>query len=169
VQQNMQININENYSIDDATARRGTGEVRFVGVETFDIFKNKSNEFFQHDSVSFKLKIKIIEPVKELMASIAFRSGRTRDIVTSTAKINIDTEGKIKGDIISIDINFPKINLRPGVYETYYWLGSSNADSAYDVIDNLMPPIVIGIHPNSKDIFTSGYFDDNFTFQQNKN
>jgi lipopolysaccharide transport system ATP-binding protein len=168
VQQNMQVNINENYNIDDATTRRGTGEVRFVGIDTFDVSKNNTNEFFQYDNVSFKLKIKIIHPVKELLASIAFRSGKTRDIVTSTSKIKINTEGISSGDVFTIDIIFPKINLRPGVYETYYWLGSSYADTAFDVVDNLMPPIVIGLHPDTKDIFTSGYFDDNFTFQQNK-
>jgi len=167
VQQNMQININENYSIDDATSRRGTGEVRFIGVDTFNEQNTKTNEFYQNDIVQFKLKIKLIQPVKELMASIAFRSGKTRDIVTSTAKININTTNLKSGDIFTLDINFPKINLRPGVYETYYWLGSSNADTAYDVVDNLMPPIVIGLHPESKNIFTSGYFDDTFTFQQN--
>jgi len=167
VQQNMQININENYSIDDATSRRGTGEVRFIGVDTFNEQNTKTNEFYQNDIVQFKLKIKLIQPVKELMASIAFRSGKTRDIVTSTAKININTTNLKSGDIFTLDINFPKINLRPGVYETYYWLGSSNADTAYDVVDNLMPPIVIGLHPDSKNIFTSGYFDDTFTFQQN--
>lgn len=168
IRQNMQININENYSIDDATSRRGTGEVRFVGIDTFDISNNKTNEFHQNDSVYFNLKIKIIQPVKELMASIAFRSGKTRDIVTSTAKININTTNLESGDIFTLDINFPKINLRPGVYETYYWLGSSNADSAYDVVDNLMPPIVVTLHPDSTNIFTSGYFDDTFTFQLNK-
>jgi len=168
IRQNMQININENYSIDDATSRRGTGEVRFVGIDTFDISNNKTNEFHQNDSVYFNLKIKIIQPVKELMASIAFRSGKTRDIVTSTAKININTTNLESGDIFTLDINFPKINLRPGVYETYYWLGSSNADSAYDVVDNLMPPIVVILHPDSTNIFTSGYFDDTFTFQLNK-
>lgn len=168
IRQNMQININENYSIDDATSRRGTGEVRFVGIDTSDISNNKTNEFHQNDSVYFNLKIKIIQPVKELLASIAFRSGKTRDIVTSTAKININTTNLESGDIFTLDINFPKINLRPGVYETYYWLGSSNADSAYDVVDNLMPPIVVILHPDSTNIFTSGYFDDTFTFQLNK-
>jgi ABC-type multidrug transport system ATPase subunit len=43
VQQNMQVNINENYNIDDATTRRGTGEVRFVGIDTFDVSKNNTN------------------------------------------------------------------------------------------------------------------------------
>jgi len=169
VKQNMQISINENYSIEDTTIRRGTGEIRYVGVENLNSSNIKTNEFHQYDYVKFKLWAKIIEPVKELMASIAFKSGKTRDFVTSTGKIIINCSELKKGDIFSFEVEFPKINLRPGVYETYYWLGSSSAETAYDVIDNLLPPIVIELNSESNEIFTSGYFDDKFTFTQNKN
>ena len=166
VQQNMKISINENYSIEDSTTRRGTGEIRYTDIETYNSFNLKTNEFQQFDKVKFKLTAKVIEPVSELMASIAFKSGKTRDIVTHTGKIIINTSNLKKNDSLTFEIEFPNLNLRPGVYETYYWLGSSSAETAYDVIDNLLPPIVIELEPESKELFTSGYFDDKFTFTQ---
>jgi hypothetical protein len=52
------------------------------------------------------------------------------------------------------------------VYETYYWLGDKNAETAFDVVDNLLPPLVIQMPPDSSELFVSGYFDEPFIFEQ---
>ena len=109
-----------------------------------------------------------MDDVKELYVNIAFRSGRTRDIVTSTGKVKLDLLNKKAGDSITFSIDLPKIALRPGVYETYYWLGDSRAESPFDVVDNLMPPLIINTPLGINPLMISGYFDIPFYFNQSE-
>jgi hypothetical protein len=110
--------------------------------------------------------LQVIEPINELMASISLRSGRTRDMVTSTKRNNIDCANIKSGDKIKVCYEFPRLSLRPGVYETYYWLGDKSAETAFDVVDNLLPPIVVKLPIETNELFVSGYFDETFTFEQ---
>ncbi|MEX1189859.1 MAG: hypothetical protein WED33_11420, partial [Bacteroidia bacterium] len=124
------------------------------------------NEFLPHENVRYSMKCVLNEDVKELMTSVSFRSGRTRDIVTTTGRIPVDTSGKKAGDTIEFQVEFPKIALRPGVFETYYWLGDSRAETAFDVVDNLLPPLVISMPPDINPLYLIGYVDLPFKFEQ---
>jgi len=166
VQQNMQIKLGDKASLTDSTVRRGNGEVRYSEIKVLNSKGEESNNFCQFDPVVIKLKAEIKKPVNELMSSFVLRSGRTRDIVTSTKRNAIDVRGKKPGDIIELTYMFPRINLRPGVYETYYWLGNRELETAFDVVDNLMPPLIINLPENSTEVLTAGYFDEQFTFEQ---
>jgi len=166
VQQNMQIKLGDKASLTDSTVRRGNGEVRYSEIKVLNSKGEESNNFCQFDPVVIKLKAEIKKPVNELMSSFVLRSGRTRDIVTSTKRNAIDVRGKKPGDIIELTYIFPRINLRPGVYETYYWLGNRELETAFDVVDNLMPPLIINLPENSTEVLTAGYFDEQFTFEQ---
>jgi hypothetical protein len=112
------------------------------------------------------MTLKVIKPINELLASISLRSGRTRDVVTSTKRNKIDSSNFKSGDIVNVRYEFPRLSLRPGVYETYYWLGDKSAETAFDVVDNLLPPIVVKLPIETNELFVSGYFDETFTFEQ---
>jgi hypothetical protein len=162
----MQVKLSDSSSLGDVTVRRGTGQVRYEKIRMLNSFGEEVNEFFQGDKVVIEMSIKINDPINELMSCIAFRSGRTRDIVTSTKRNKIDSPHFKSGDIIKIRYEFPRLSLRPGVYETYYWLGDRSAETAFDVVDNLLPPLVVKLPIETNELFVSGYFDEPFTFEQ---
>ena len=166
VQQNMQVKLNDADALSDPTVRRGNGTVRFDSVKMQNSKGEECTEFLPRENVKFLMKCTLNKDVKELMASISFRSGRTRDIVSSTGRINIDLTGKQEGDSIEFSIEFPNIALRPGVFETYYWLGDSRAETAFDVVDNLLPPLIISMPPEINPLYVVGYFDLPFKFEQ---
>ena len=166
VQQNMQVKLSDSSSLGDVTVRRGTGQVRYEKIRMLNSSGEEVNEFFQGDRVVIEMSIKINDPINELMSCIAFRSGRTRDIVTSTKRNKIDSPHFKSGDIVKIRYEFPRLSLRPGVYETYYWLGDRSAETAFDVVDNLLPPLVVKLPIETNELFVSGYFDEHFTFEQ---
>ena len=166
VQQNMQIKLSDSSSLSDAIFRRGTGQVRFEKIRMLNSTGEEVNEFFQGDKVIIELSFKVNHPIKELMTCILLRSGRTREIVTSTERNKIETSQLKTGDIIHLRYEFPRLSLRPGVYETYYWLGDRSAETAFDVVDNLLPPIVVKLPNETNELFVSGYFDEPFTFEQ---
>jgi lipopolysaccharide transport system ATP-binding protein len=168
VQMNMKLKLNDTNALSDSTVRRGIGAVRFSSIITSQIGGEETNEFLPGDSVRFNVQCTLMDDVKELYVNIAFRSGRTRDIVTSTGKVKLDLLNKKAGDSITFSIDLPKIALRPGVYETYYWLGDSRAESPFDVVDNLMPPLIINTPLGINPLMISGYFDIPFYFNQSE-
>lgn len=166
VQTNMKVKLNDANALSDPTVRRGIGAVRFTSIATSPLGGEETNEFHTGDSVRFNMQCILMEDVKELFVNLAFRSGRTRDIVTSTGKVKLDVSDKKAGDTLSFSIDLPKIALRPGVYETYYWLGDSRAETPFDVVDNLMPPIIINTPSGINPLMISGYVDLPFSFNQ---
>lgn len=158
VRNNMLSNISGGQGLDDPKVRRGNGKVRFRKIEVLNSEDKTDVEFVPHEKVVFRMEAIMNEPVDQILASVAFRSGRTREIITFTENFNIPVEGKKAGDPFVFDIVVPDLNLHPGVYETYYWLGFESAEVAYDVVDNLLAPIVVNLPPGKENIITSGYF-----------
>jgi lipopolysaccharide transport system ATP-binding protein len=168
VQQNMRVNLNDADALKDATVRRGTGEVRYDKIRMLNNVGEETNEFLPGSDIRFELTCKLNQPVTKIMASIAFRSGRTREFVTSTPKILLDTSNAKQGDTLTFELVFPASTVRPGVYETYYWLGDDRVETAFDVVDNLLSPLVIKVPPDVNPLLVNGYFDLPFKFSQLK-
>jgi len=166
VHQNMHVKLSDASALSDPTVRRGLGHVRFEQIRMLNRAGEEVNEFQKGDYMCIEMTARIINPVKELLASIILRSGKTRDIVTSTRRNPVDISHLKPGDTVNLRYEFPSLSLRPGVYETYYWLGDKNAETAFDVVDNLLPPLVIQMPPDSSELFVSGYFDEPFIFEQ---
>lgn len=166
VQQNMRVNLTDIDALSDPSVRRGNGAVRYEKVSMVTAEGVECTEFLPRQDVHFDMTCVINEPVSELMTSISFRSGRTRDIVSTTGRIKVDISDKKPGDRITFRVSFPAIALRPGVFETYYWLGDSRAETAFDVVDNLLPPLVMQMPPDVNPLYLVGYVDLPFKFEQ---
>jgi lipopolysaccharide transport system ATP-binding protein len=156
VNSSMKTDLTSHDSLKDPQFRRGSGQVRIsaLGMHNFGS-EEEINEFDYRTDISFNFKFHIMEPVRELYFLLALRSSLSREMVTATERIRIPTDGKT-GEI-DFNLTLPKLNLSPGVYETYYWLGSSKQEMPYDVIDNMTAPLVIRVPENEKAIQT-GYF-----------
>jgi hypothetical protein len=86
--------------------------------------------------------------------------------VTSTGR-NQDSNGPFKaGQTLQLTYEFNALPLRPGVYETYFWLGDNRAETAFDVVDNLLAPLVVNFPEGSNSLHVIGYFDLPFKFEQ---
>lgn len=158
VKNNMLGNISGGKGLDDPRQRRGNGKARFNRIEVMDANGKETVEFFPNEAITFRMEAVIHEKINTLLVSIAFRSGRTREIITYTRNFDIPTENLEPGVPFIFDILVPSFNLHPGVYETYYWLGFESAEIAYDVVDNLLAPIVVNMPPGKENLLTSGYF-----------
>lgn len=158
VRNNMLSNISGGVGLDDPKVRRGNGKVRFRKIEVLNVDGKTDVEFLPHEKVVFRMEAILNEPVDQILASVAFRSGTTREIITFTQNFEISAGDKKIGEPFVFDIVIPDLNLHPGVYETYYWLGFESAEVAYDVVDNLLPPIVVNLPPGKENLMSSGYF-----------
>jgi lipopolysaccharide transport system ATP-binding protein len=166
VKQNMNVGLKDQSALNDPTVRRGNGAVRFEHIEMLNSSDEKTNEFKQGDTVIVKMVVRVNEDIDELLASVSLRSGRTRDVVTSTGR-NLVSNGPFKaGQTLQLRYEFNALPLRPGVYETYFWLGDNRAETAFDVVDNLLAPLVVNFPEGVNSLHIIGYFDLPFKFEQ---
>lgn len=159
VRNNMLSNISTGAGLDDPELRRGNGKVRFTRIETINSEGKTDAEFLPNEKIIFRIEAIKNEPVDTLWATVAFRSGRTREIVTKTPIFTVPHHAIPVGVPFMFDIEIPQFNLNPGVYETYYWLGYESQETAYDVADNLLPPIVVNMPEENSRLYASGYFN----------
>ncbi len=166
VKQNMNTGLKDQSALNDPTVRRGNGAVRFEHIEMLNASGQQANEFNPGDKVVVKMTVKVNEDVDDLLASISLRSGRTRDVVTSTGRNQVASGPFKAGQTLQLTYEFNALPLRPGVYETYFWLGDNRAETAFDVVDNLLAPLVVNIPEGTNSLHVIGYFDLPFKFEQ---
>ena len=166
VKQNMNTGLKDQSALNDPTVRRGNGAVRFEHIEMLNAAGEQANEFNPGDKVTVRMTVKVNEDVEDLLASVSLRSGRTRDIVTSTGRNQVSNGPFKAGQTLQLTYEFNALPLRPGVYETYFWLGDNRAETAFDVVDNLLAPLVVNFPEGSNSLHVIGYFDLPFKFEQ---
>ena len=112
------------------------------------------------------------ETVPCMVASIAIRTAGNRDIVTTIRHV-ISPGEIIAGHEGIFEIHIPEFCIRPGEYELYFYLGN-HLDKHYDVVDGILPPLVVQAHGHVDDLEfhesqTTGYFSikSELIFQQN--
>lgn len=169
VEQNMKTGLSDDKVLQDATVRRGTGEVRYQHIEMLNSRGEACNEFYPGESVEIRMKAIALNDVSELQASIGLRSGRTRDFVTTTGRCIVSDKPVKQGEVLEFRFTFTNLPLRPGVFETYFWLGDARMETAFDVVDNLLAPLVVRCPPETNSLLLTGYFDIPFTFERSNN
>ncbi|MCO6494369.1 MAG: ABC transporter ATP-binding protein [Bacteroidetes bacterium] len=142
--------INHSLSIDlkgaeaykDKKLRRGSGKARIENIRVTDKDGKQKTEFEVFEPVFIHFDCEKNETVEEMFFKLALRSSISREIIASTDKIDISNLSKCK-DKFSFTLNLDSLQLNEGIYECYYWLGSSQNENPYDVLDNLTTPLVI--------------------------
>jgi lipopolysaccharide transport system ATP-binding protein len=160
-QRQREIRVDADTAVHNESNRRGSGAARFTHIAVHDQGGNECFEVEMGRLIRFVLSYKVIKDIPELRVSVALRSGLTGEIVTTTrhiissSPIRSATEG-------SITIELPNVQIRPGTYPLYFWLGNSLAQP-FDVVDDVTAPLVVtaGRTHNSLDLDTAspvGYF-----------
>jgi lipopolysaccharide transport system ATP-binding protein len=125
----------------DVRFRRGSGAARFTSIEVQDDRGNECWQFEPGDTIRFVLTFDVYENLSNLVVAILFRSGLSKELVTSLR--HTLSSGKVEpatGQRIVIEL--PETSLRCGVFSLYFGLADSYTN-AYDVVDDLTPPLVI--------------------------
>jgi len=153
VNQTLHYDLTKADTLKDPEFRRGNGEIRFKNISLQNADHTDQNEYYPGDHVKIKCSCTVQQPVDELFFLFALRSSLSRETVASTGRISI----KPNGNEFEFVVELPDLNLHQGVYETYYWLGSSSNELPYDVVDNLTAPLVVKM-PENQLWLPSGYF-----------
>lgn len=155
--------ISENSEVHNPDYRRGSGTIRFTGIETMDQDGNKTYNFNMGDTIRFQLSYKSFKDMEGLAVFIGLRSGISHEVVTSARHV-ITSQKIAAGTTGTIYIEFPNTYIRPGEYPLYYQISDvgSKTDN-YDIVDGLTPPLIIfpGEETNESNFDTSrpiGYF-----------
>lgn len=137
-------------SVKDETIRRGSGAVRFNKLKLLDAQGNERHLFEMGEKVRFSLSYEVFENVPNLYVSIAFRSGRMGEIIT-TLRHRVSGEAIKKNSKGSVELEVPELNFRPGEYSLYFWLGNQY-NQPFDVVDGILPPLVVHAEGNIDDL-----------------
>jgi lipopolysaccharide transport system ATP-binding protein len=136
------MNLSDKNTLSDNKLRRGSGEVRVEELKIYDESGKEQTEFEVFSGIRFRYKIKMHQKVDELFAMLALRSSISREFIGST--IRHDIISHMKGnDTAELELSLDPMLLNEGVYEVYFWLGSSQNENPYDVLDNLTAPLII--------------------------
>lgn len=132
---------NTQSDVNNEKNRRGTGDARYSSIEAVDESGNAADVFQAQESVNFRLKFKVYRDMPDLFASIALRSGITRELIT-TMRYKLPFTNLKKSETYQFEVVIEAGQLRPGEYPLYFWLGDENAQP-YDVVDDAVAPLVI--------------------------
>ncbi|MFC1954043.1 ABC transporter ATP-binding protein, partial [Chloroflexota bacterium] len=153
------LTVDEDTDIANPKNRRGSGEARFTTIRVQNESGEECSNFTMGSTIRFALSYKTLAEVDNLIISIALRSGKSGELVTSAG--HTISEGGLPSEYTgSVVVEFPNVNLRPGDYPLYFWLGN-RMKRAFDVVDDLTVPLII--HPDDDFIYsklgTSGFFN----------
>lgn len=154
INHNLQLNLKDSKTIQDTKLRRGSGDMRIIEVNLLNSQNHMQTEFEVGESIKINVTCEKNSQVNEAYFMTALRSSVSREIVSSTIKHNISDLCQNQTSF-SFEMQLSPMQLNEGIYEFYYWLGSSQNENPYDVLDNLTAPLKIS---RSKDaIKFSGY------------
>ncbi|MFO0852005.1 MAG: ABC transporter ATP-binding protein [Gemmataceae bacterium] len=127
--------------VHDPKVRRGSGAVRFTGLDVTGRDGRPRHEFGLGEPVRFDLRYEVLRPVPHLYAAVILKSARTREVATSL-RVPISATQLPAGRTGQVVVELPDPPLRPGEYPLYFWLGNDHAEP-FDVVDELTNPLFV--------------------------
>jgi lipopolysaccharide transport system ATP-binding protein len=135
--------LNEASHVLNPQARRGNGKARFSAIRLMDEKGGTRSTFSVGESLRFELHYKIIQPITELYMSVMLYAGVSKTPLTSICRAVIEVPlGSDECGCIEVDV--PKLTLRPGEYALKFWLADSPRSlESYDTVDDIIPPLIV--------------------------
>ena len=137
-----QVEVDADTDVMNPKNRRGSGAVRFTEIRIRDESGRECSEFMMGSTIRFVLSYRTFSQVDGLFIRVLLRSGRSREVVTSTEFV-ISEEPLYPGHTDTVTIEFPNVNLRPGEYPLYFLLFQRFPKRTFDVVDDLTGPLMI--------------------------
>lgn len=146
-----EVKIDDKYGTDNENLRRGSGAIRFTGVDMTDMRGNKRINFEVKETVKFKLKYQVFSRINGLFIYIALRSAFTREIITYFKHI-VTEKTLFAGSTGEIFIEVPDVYLKQGEYPLYFYISElKGKKDNFDVLDDLTQPLII-VSKNDEEI-----------------
>ena len=144
----------------DTKFRRGNGKVRFKNITILNEKKIESHVFNIGQKIFIKFDYQVFETLNDLTIKVCFKSPKTSETLFSAIHV-INSEKVEPGAVMSGKIEIDTHNFIGNSFDTYFWLGSSEIKGQGDVIDGLLPPIVIKDTKDKELLYRLGYFKTN--------
>ena len=135
--------INAATDINDYKSRRGQGVIRFTSIEVTNEKKESTFNFNTGDAIYFRISYEIFKSIEGISLCVLLKGGVTREVVTTFRYVLTDKVvlAGVKGEAV---LMVPNVQLRPGEYPLYFWLGDKmRNESSIDVVDEMTPPLMI--------------------------
>ncbi len=154
--------IDADLEIHNREYRRGSGFVRFTGLDLTDQNGAATANFAPGETVRLRCSYASVQEVEGLVIMVGLRSGSSHEMITSVRHV-VTTRKIAAGSSGTIGVEFPSLPLRPGEYPVYCRISDVGGLHHYDVVDGLTPPIIIWDDQDSTgldfDLYGStGYF-----------
>lgn len=165
--------VNATTEIGNIKNRRGSGAIRFTGIEILDSSGKKRYKFEIGEQVRFRIKYNVYKKMKGLRLIVALLSGLSKECLT-LAYHKLTEEELLPGNSGEAEVIFHELNIKPGEYPLSFELidGSHNSYSK-DVIEDLTAPLIIkgpGTY-NGSSFYSdrpSGYFETSTALGMNE-
>lgn len=132
------------FNINDYKHRRGNGAVRFLKIHVTDSNGKETTEFKFGEVIYFNFCCVIHQKVDELLFSIYFKAPYTAEVITNTVVYDLAKDCVIEpGKEIHFKVEVDSSQFKCGFFDLYFWLGNRYEGGAYDIVDSLLPSIVI--------------------------
>lgn len=123
--------------INDATSRRGFGEVRFT-----EIVINNGDSFLDPmNALIIKASAIVKQPISGLYFSLLIKSPESGEQIATTGLIQLVDKELKSEEIIEFEASIPANTFRTGLFPTYFWLGRKGElaedNYPYDLIDSV--------------------------------
>ncbi len=118
---------------------RGSGAARFTSLSVENARGEPEWDFNVGETVRVRFSFEVAESISDLRFYFALQSGAHRETITTVSRM-ISESPLAAGTVAEWVLELPEINLRPGDYGIYAWLGSG-LGTGYDVLDSLSAPI----------------------------
>lgn len=104
---------------------------------------NITYNFATGDTIRFKSSYKLFNELEWLAIFVGLNSELTHEIITSARHV-ITTQKIAAGTTGTVAVEFPVLQVRTGEYPVYCRISDlGRACANYDVVDGLIPPLII--------------------------
>jgi hypothetical protein len=112
---------------------RASGQVRFTEVECLDKAGTATWQIQQGQHVKLRFLYEVAEDVPNLKFFLRLTNALSREVVSSFQKV--DDRAVSRGCRGVIEVTLPNVQLRPMEASLYVWIGRSDKQVPYDIID----------------------------------
>ncbi len=130
-------------TIENSPARRGNGSIRMTHVSFLDKNGDECLNLVTGDDIYIEFGYKVFRKVQGLSLIVAFRSAKTQSFV-GQARYVLSNDVVEAGEVKHLRLKIKQLNLLPGEYPVYFQFADALEEPRdYDVLDDLVPPLVV--------------------------
>ena len=147
-------------TITNKSARRGNGSIQMTRLSFLDKNGKECLNLVTGDDIYIEFGYKIFRKVQGLSLIVAFKNAKTQSFV-GQARYVLSNNVVEAGEVKHLTLKIKQLNLLPGEYPVYIQFADALEEPRdYDVLDDLVPPLVVIGNNNSEHARSYKYVGD---------